>query len=807
MKYQQLKEILDKRFLVLDGSVGTRIQNILANKVNVNPPDRLNLEDAKVILQIHKEYVEAGADVILTNTFGASSIKLSDYNLQSKGREINKEGVRIAREAAKGRAFVAGCIGSTGKFIKPIGDLDFNDALESFSLQVEALVSESPDMLIIETISDIRELKAALMACRRYFDGVVIAQMTFMEDGRTITGTDPISFGVVATALKADVVGVNCSLGPEQILPIIKILAETFPNPISIEPNAGLPMLIDGKAVFEYSPEMFQEYSLKFADLGVSMIGGCCGTTPLHIQKIADALKNKKPKQRNISKKSFLSSRSKTVIIDEFSPTRIIGERINPTARKKLQSELLNNDYSTIRMEAIEQVEKGADILDINVGVPGVDEISLMQNIVNLVQTTVNAPISLDSVNPAVLLAGIEEIEGKCLINSTNGEDRNLENIIPIAAKYGASIIGLTIDEKGIPNTTAERIRIAKKIIKIALKNGIPREDIFIDFLTLTISAAQDQAKETLEAIPIIKKEFGVKTILGVSNISYGLPSRDSINAAFLAMAITKGLDVAIINPMKEEVAKSLQISDLILGKEKDLIKFSKIHQEKKDEGSKIIKPERKLTVPELLYSAILTGAKDSIISNIENALKEGLNPIDINNQYLIPAMTEVGRRFKEKEFFLPQVLMSAETMKIALNRLKQEMSRDNQIKQRGLIILSTVKGDIHDIGKNIVGAVLQSRGYNIVDLGKDVDFDLILKSLDCNPDVNLIGLSALMTTTMGEMSVIIENMDKESIKIPVIVGGAVVTGRYANSIGASGYAKDAIDAIALCDQLIHPIA
>jgi len=389
------------------------------------------------------------------------------------------------------------------------------------------------------------------------------------------------------------------------------------------------------------------------------------------------------------------------------------------------------------------------------------------------------------------------------IINSTNGEDENLNRILPLAVKYGAAVIGLTMDEKGLPNTTEERIKIAEKIIKHADKYGVPREDIYIDTLTLTISSTQEQALNTLNAIPLIKEKFGCRTVLGVSNISHGLPSRESINAVFLTMAISKGLDLAIINPLKEEMTKSRLISDLISGKDDNLVEFAEKYAPKKDTSPKIAKPEKKIEIPDLLYSSILTGSRENIQKYIERALSEGMNPLDINNKYLVPAMTEVGKKFKSKEYFLPQVMMSAETMKIALKRLKAELIKQNIDTSKGIVMLSTVKGDIHDIGKNIVGAVLESQGYTIIDLGKNIDAEMLLKAIDEKSKIHIIGLSALMTTTMGEMEVVIKNLDNNNIKIPVIIGGAVITKKFANNIGAAGYAKDAVDAVALCENLI----
>jgi len=801
MKINELKKILDKRIVILDGSMGTLIQQQLPGYKGIL--EALNLENPDFVGSIHESYIKAGADIILTNTFGASPIKLEDSGYGHKAREINLAGVQIARNVSKGKSLVAGCIGSSGKFIKPIGTLDFDYAMDSYLKQVSALAEGKPDLLIIETMSDIRELKAALMACKQLFDGVVIAQMTFTEDGRTITGTDPLSFGVVATSLKADIIGINCSVGPEEIYPSIKILADNFPNPISIEPNAGLPVYENGQTVFEYSPEKFNEYAKKFAKLGVNLIGGCCGTSPEYIVKIAETLKGFKPKIRKVSKKSYLASRTKAILIDDNLPTRIVGERINPTSRKKLQKELLSKDYSTVREESTAQFKAGADVLDINVGIPQIDEIALMRELVSLVQVTVNTPLSIDTPNPEVLEAGLKEVEGKCLINSTNGEEKNLNKILPLAVKYGAAVIGLTMDENGLPKSLDDRIRIAEKIIEHADSYGLPREDIYIDFLTLTISVAKEQTMKTLEAIPIIKKKWGVRTVLGVSNISHGLPSRDLINSTFLAIAISKGLDLAIINPLKEEMQSSRIIADLIVGKEKDLVDFTNRFSKKKVDSPKTVKPAKVIKIPDMLYSSILTGAKDRIIPYIDSALKDGLNPLLINNDYLVPAMTEVGKKFKAKEYFLPQVIMSAETMKIALDRLRKEFTKDFSDTKKGLIMLSTVKGDIHDIGKNIVGAVLESRGFKILDLGKNIDLQVILKNLDAGQSVNIIGLSALMTTTMGAMVEVIEGLDKEGLKIPVIVGGAVVTGKFAKSIGAAGYAKDAIDAATLCDDLL----
>ena len=789
----------EHEIIILDGGLGVLLQQ---RGLGIGQaPEELNLTRPDVVEACQRQFVEAGAQILLSNTFGGSKIKLEEHGLAERLDEINRSAVAIARRATAGHAvWIAGSIGPGGKYLKPIGSLDFKPAYDSFAAQVKSLAATDADLLIIETMSDIREARAALMAARENFAGPIIAQMTFGDGRNTITGTDPLTALTVFESLGADAFGINCSTGPEEILEAIKLVLSKTSLPLSVEPNAGMPRIHQGRTCFPASPEHMADYAVKFAEAGVSLIGACCGAGPDHIRAIAQALQGRKPGKRQIEPpRSRLTSRSRTVEIGLDQPTRIIGERINPTGRKKLREEIKAGKFALVRQEAVDQVKAGADILDVNVGVPGIDEADAMRRAIQEVQKAVEVPISIDSSSVAALEAALEEIEGKPLINSVTAEDDKLAKVLPLAKRFGAAVLGLTLDDRGIPETADERLALARKIVNAALEMGIRREDVFIDPLTLTVSAEPKRSAETLKALRLIKSELGVTTVMGVSNVSFGLPNRSLVNRAFLAMALENGLDLPITNPFSESAMQTLHACNLLLNRDPGAKRFIEVYGGAEEEKSRGQSDAR--TLEQKLFDAILHGNRDAIADLVNQALADGWEALKVNEQVLIPALQEVGRRFDKKEFFLPQVILAAETMQTAFAILK-ELFPAGEAQHRGRVILATVKGDVHDIGKNIVSTVLQNYGWDVVDLGKNVDAREIVAQAKALA-ADFVGLSALMTTTMVEMGAIIHDLKAAGIPVKVLVGGAVVSQDFADEIGADGYGKDAMEAVRIADLLI----
>ena len=770
MKREEFKELLQKKILILDGAMGTTLMKMnITTKCN----ELLNITKPEVIKSIHKSYADTGADLILTNTFGANRSKLELHGLGDKTIEINEAAVKIAREVCP-NCLIAGELAPLGKYIEPLGDLTFDKAYDYYCEQLKGL--RKADLLAISTISDIKMLKVAILAARDNYDLPILTSMTF-QGNRTDTGTDVETYATIVDSLDVDAIGVNCSEGPEGLLEVAKILAKNTNKPIAIKPNAGIPKIVNNKTVYQQTPEEFVFFADKFYRLGVNMLGGCCGTTDEHIRKIAEKLKGKKPIARKITEKTKLCSRLRTVTIE--GKTLVVGERINPTNKKDFQDELKQGKMNYIREVALEQVSQGAALLDINVGVPGLDEKINLPKAVKVVQSLVDAPIVIDSSDYEAIELALKTCDGKPLINSVNGSEKSLKIILPLAKRYGAAIIALTLDEKGIPYTKEKRIEIAKRIINEALKLGIKKEDIIVDCLTLTIATNPENEKIIVATVKEIE-ELGYKTILGISNISHGLPNRSEINSKFLTKVSKAGLDLAIINPKDNIVQENTDI---------EIFKFKKPDKEL----------YLNLPIEKKLYNAVLYGDEDNILDLIEEGLKK-MKALEIND-ILIDALNEVGGKFNKKEYFLPQVLASAGAMKKSFEKLKKEFSKEGG-KERGIVLFATVENDIHDIGKNIVIALLESHNYKIIDLGVSVPKEKIIEETKkYNP--NLIALSALMTTTAIEMEKIIKELRKNNINIPVIVGGAVITEDYAELISAE-YSKDALSAVKKINELIR---
>ncbi|MFA6356252.1 MAG: homocysteine S-methyltransferase family protein [Candidatus Omnitrophota bacterium] len=799
---------LKNEILIYDGALGTVLQETGALKAGACP-EELNISNPKVIKKIHRDYINAGADIIETNSFGASKIKLAAYGLEKDADRINYEAARIARSAASGcvsrKIYVAGSVGPLDRQVTPLGDLSFDEAVKAFEDQIRKLKEGGCDLIILETFADIKELKAAVIAAKEIGGIPVQAQMTFEGGERSTYGTTPAAFAVLMNSLGAEIIGTNCSTGPKELIRAVKEISASTDGFISCQPNAGLPELRNGKTCFPETPKAFAKYAVTFAGLGVNVIGGCCGTTPEHIKEIRSALSGNKPAKRRYIPAFRLSSRTKVVELGAKTRPLIIGERINPTGKKDLQEEIKQGKNIIIRREAIEQTRKGADILDVNVGVPGTREQDTIGPAVEAVQGVSEAPISIDSANPFAVEAALKEVAGKPLINSVNGEKDKIDSILPLAKKYGAAVLVLALDNRGIPKDAKARIKIAEGVIRKAIALGIRKEDIIVDPLTLAISAKPDQAGETLKAIKGLKKK-GFPSSLGVSNVSFGLPNRRKINADFFGLALAFGLDLAIINPSDDNMfwvakqKKKRAVTDA--GIKKFLGDALSPAAEASKKGlSASCEGAAAKDVRTRLKEAVLYGDKDNISGYVEEALAQGIAPLEINSKILIPALEIVGRKFGKREYFLPQVILSAESVQRAFGRLKKEIKPGEQ-EDKGTIVIATVEGDIHDIGKNIVISVLENHGYKIYDLGRGVTADVIIKEA-VRKKADIIGLSALMTTTMIQMERVIKELKKKGLNFKTIVGGAVVTEAFAKEIGASAYARDAIEAVNIVKSLM----
>ncbi len=793
-------QALNERVLILDGAMGTMLQaRGLAAGAS---PEAMNLERPEVVEAVHAEYVAAGADIIVTNTFGGSRPKLAHYGLQDRLREINVAGVEIARRAAGPDCFVAASIGPTGRFVEPVGDAGFDEMVEIFREQVEAFVAAGADLITFETFLDIRELRAAVIAAKQHSELPLLALLTFDDGGRSVLGTPPEAAAVTLDALGVDVIGSNCGLGIDGIYEILKKMRAVTNRPLIAQANAGLPVLRDGETIFPGTPEEMTAYHERLIALGVRVIGGCCGTTPAHIQAMQQALTGLEQRWQPGPRRCFLSSRGEVVAVGGDAACVVIGERINPTGKKGYSAELREGKTAYIRKEAQQQIAAGAALLDVNCGAPGVDEPLALERAVYAVTGVASAPLVLDSSDPVALERGLKAADGKVLINSVSAEEKSLKAILPLAKKYGAALIGLALDGSGIPETAADRLQVARTILEAALATGIPREDLIIDCLTLTVSAEQKRALETLQALRLVRDELGLATVLGVSNISFGLPSRPVLSAAFFTMALEAGLKAAIINPKEERMMDALRAARVLLGQ--DLRAESYIGHYGQQQSMPATAPAAaggELSIREQLTRAIIDGDQDGIVDLIESALGEGLEPLQISSEGLLPGLEEVGKRFGKNQIFLPQVMLSAETMQAGFNRLKAEI-RGQQLASLGKILMATVEGDIHDIGKNIVCTLLENHGFEVIDLGKNVPAAKIIEQAKAQ-QVDAVGLSALMTTTLQQMQDCIAALQQAGVKVFTMVGGAVVTQDYADEIGADLYAADALEAVAKVKALL----
>lgn len=785
------KKIDFNSFLLFDGAMGTMLEKYGLKRGEL--PESYNITHPEIIEKIHREYLEAGSDVITTNTFGANSYKLK--NTQYTVEEIVGSAVQIARKVA-GDRLVALDIGPIGQLMEPLGILSFDNAYETFAEQIKIGAREGADIILIETMTDIYEAKIAILAAKENSTLPIICTMSYQSDGRTLTGTDPITMVNVLQSLGVDALGLNCSLGPNEMLPIVSQIIKYSKVPVIVQPNAGLPRLKKVETVFDVHAHEFAEYAKLMAEMGVTILGGCCGTTCTHIKAIKSELNNLKPVPRNVQKITAVSSSSLTVVLGEG--IKIIGERINPTGKKKLKEALKNNNMDYILTEAINQRDAGADILDVNVGLPEIDELQVMKKTIKELQSVVILPLQIDSVRPDVIEAAVRIYNGKPLINSVNGKEEVMDSIFPIVKKYGACVIGLTLDDSGIPSKAEDRLKIAEKIVRRAEEYGIDRSDIIIDCLVLTASAQQSEVVETIRAVELVKATLGVKTTLGVSNVSFGLPQRELLNRTFLAAALTAGLDAPILNPLSKDMTSTVDAFNVLWNIDKNSKKY--INSYSSFEGKPTIKESFNNSD---LNKVIIDGLKEEA-SGLTNELLKTMSEMEIVNKYLIPSLDIVGKKYESGEIFLPQLLQSAETVKKAFEVIKESILASSGNKLiKGSIVLATVRGDIHDIGKNIVKILLENYGFEVIDLGKDVHANDVVNAVR-DGNIKLVGLSALMTTTVRSMEETIKALRESNLDCRVFVGGAVLNEDYAEMIGADFYAKDATHSVKIAREFFH---
>lgn len=785
-----IKDKIGKERLFFDGAMGTLLQ-----KNGLKPgelPEKWNITNEDIIYNIHKSYIDAGCNILKTNTFGANSLKFNTKEFSVE--KIVAKGVEIAKRAAETsqqQAYVALDMGPTGKLLKPYGELPFENAYDLYKEQIVEGAKAGADLVLIETMGDSYEIKAAVLAAKENCGLPVIVTMIFDEKGKLLTGADIKTSVFMLEGLGVDAVGFNCGFGPKQMLEILPELKKYSSLPIVINPNAGIPECVNGVTKFNVTPEAFAEDMVKLANGGAYILGGCCGTTPEHIKKAIKLCKNiplEPVKQKNIT---AVTSYSKAVIFGK--KPLIIGERINPTGKKKLKAAIIAGDMGYIFSEAVSQSDAGAHILDVNVGLPEIDEPMVMCETVEGLQGITDLPLQIDTSDITAMEKALRIYNGKAMINSVNGKKESMEAVFPLAKKYGGVVVCLTLDENGIPDSAGGRIEIAKNIIDTAAKYGIGKKDLIIDTLAMTVSTGADNAKITLEALDYVRNRLGVNTVLGVSNISFGLPKRDSINSAFYTLAMGCGLSAGIINPKSESMMNSYYSYCALNGFDENFETYIG--------KSTTAVTEVKLETADL-KTAVIKGLKEAAAKNAKELLID-TEPLKIINEYLIPALDVVGQGFENGTIFLPQLLMSADAAKAAFDEIKAHFVFSGKVqKKRGKIVIATVKGDIHDIGKNIVKVLLENYGFEVIDLGKDVPPELIVKTAR-NENVKLVGLSALMTTTVTNMEITIKQLRKACPDCKIMVGGAVMTEEYSKRIGADFYSKDAMGSVRYAEKIL----
>lgn len=825
MTREEFKALVESRPVILDGATGTNLQKA-GMPVGVCPEQWI-LDNPEVLVELQKSYVEAGTDILFAPTFTASRIKLEEYGLSDLLESMNRELVALSKRAAAGRAYVAGDLTMTGKQLYPLGDLKFEELVEVYREQAKIICEAGADLFVVETMMSLQESRAAVIAIREVCDLPIMVSLTYNEDGRTLYGTDPATAVIVLQSLGADAVGLNCSTGPEAMIAPVVQMAEYATVPLLAKPNAGMPELENGVTVYRTTPEEFAAVGVKLVEAGAAILGGCCGTTPEHIQALSQAVKGMTVRRPLTVARRMLASERKHVEVKLDGNFMVIGERINPTGKKKLQAELREGSLNLVRTMATEQEENGAQILDINMGMNGIDEKEMMLNAIYEVTSTVDLPLCIDSSHVDIIEAALRIYPGRALINSISMEKEKIEKLLPIAKKYGAMFILLPLSDDGLPKDSVEKHGIIREIVKRAETIGMGKEDIIVDGLVATIGANPKAALECYETFSYCKNELELPTVCGLSNISFGLPERSYVNTAFLTMAIANGLTMAIANPSQEMLMNAAFASDMLLNKEESDIRYinrMNFLAEKYEGMERVLVPKGTKPVQTLtsgttgtkaaeqgnktaeaakssVYEAVLKGNKNTILDEVKKQLSEGTKPEDIINGHLIPAINEVGELFDQQKYFLPQLISSANTMKVAIEYLEPMLARDDR-EPKATLVVATVEGDIHDIGKNLVVLMLKNYGYHVIDLGKDVPADVIVDTA-IREQAKVIGLSALMTTTMMRMKDVVELVKERGCNAKVVIGGAAITESFAEEIGADGYSKDAADCVKLVDRLL----
>ncbi len=792
-----LKDKFQENIIILDGATGS---NLAAAGMPAGVcPELWILENRDVFVSLQKDYVNAGTNILYAPTFGANRIKLEEFGLADKLEEMNRSLVALSKEASGGRALVAGDITMTGKQLSPFGNLSFDALIEVYKEQIRILASAGCDLLVIETMMSLQETRAAVIAAKEICDLPLLVTLSFESDGRTLYGTDPETAALVLEGLGADAVGVNCSVGPDHMTEIIRTMYQAVSIPVIAKPNAGMPKLnSDGQTVYSMSPEEFGACCKILAGSGAAILGGCCGTTPAHIKALVEACKGMKALPGVNRTERVLCSERKTVRFGLDAPFIVIGERINPTGKKAFQASVREGSMEMVCEFATQQEECGAQILDVNLGMSGIDEKEMFLKALDTLGTITKLPLSIDSSDCDVIEEALRRYPGRALINSVSLETGKAERIFPLAKKYGAMCILLPLSDEGLPKSLKEKEEIIENLTGKAVSFGLKKEDLIVDGLVTTVSANPTAAIETLETIRFCK-ERGLATVCGLSNISFGLPERKNINTAFLTAAIRDGLTMAIANPCQEELMNAIYATDMLMNKENAAIRYIE-HMTKTDAVSSVKKEEETATAQ--LYKAVLRGNEEGIVSLTKKVQEEGgLSESEILNTCLLPAINEVGELFNIGKYFLPQLIASANAMKKSIEYLEPFMQTDTQKSDAKVVVIATVKGDIHDIGKNLVALMLKNYGYQVIDLGKDVETDEIIRVAK-EEDADIIALSALMTTTMTQMQKVIQAAKDAELRAKIMVGGAVITQEYADEILADGYSKDAASAVTLADLL-----
>lgn len=793
-------EFLKENIVILDGGMGTLLQN--KGLAPGELPERWNISHPEVIKSIHEAYFNAGSNVVSTNTFGANSLKFDDGELESVIAAAFECANAARRDSvSKKPKFIALDIGPTGHLLKPYGDLDFENATEVFAKTVRLGAKYGADLIIIETMNDSYETKAALIAAKENSSLPIVVTNAYGEDGKLVTGATPEAMVAMLEGLGADAIGANCSLGPKQLMSVTERILKCASVPVVLKPNAGLPKICCGETVYDTEPEAFAECVCEQVVAGVRLAGGCCGTTPEYIKALAEKLDTLSPTPLTDKNLTVISSHTHAVYFGT-APV-LIGERINPTGKKKLKEALLTHDLDHILNEATGQTESGAHALDVNVGTPGIDEKALLPEVVKAIQAVTNLPLQIDTGDAIAMEAALRIYNGKPLINSVNGKPESLSQILPLAKKYGGTLIALTLDENGIPDTADGRVEIAKRILRAAERYGISKNNIIFDPLAMTVSTNPDAARVTLEAIRRITDELGCRTSLGVSNVSFGLPCRDAINSAFFTMALSNGLSAAIMNPYSEEMIKAYHSYCALSGFDEGCTAFIRAAQSFSDATAitQSSKKNQSAKEPATLAEAIARGLK-GVAQRITTELINLKEPLAIVEEEIIPALNKVGDAFECGRAFLPELLMSAEAAKCSAEIIKSAIkSKGCTSASKGAFVLATVKGDIHDIGKNIVKLLLENYGYEVIDLGRDVPKETILEAT-LKSGAMLVGLSALMTTTLPAMKETVELIKAKAPFAKIVVGGAVLTREYAERIGADAYAKDAMATVRFAESI-----